>query len=118
MDDIPNCPKCQSDYTYEDGANYICPECSHEWLIHPEETTVDEEAALIVKDANGNLLEDGDDVSVVRDIKVKGSATSIKVGTKIKGIRLCDPVDGHNIDVRVKGFGSLLLKSELVKKSN
>ena len=117
MEDFPKCTQCGSEYTYEFEGNYICPECAYEWskkaLVEDE---IDDE--LIVKDAYGNLLKDGDSVTVVKDIKVKGSATAIKVGVKIKNIHLIKPVDGHNIDVKVKGFGALLLKSELVKKSN
>ena len=112
MSELPKCPKCGSEYTYEDGHMLVCPECAHEWSI--EEEQVEE---LVVKDANGNILQDGDSVVVVKDIKVKGYANSIKVGTKIKNIRCVEPVNGHNIDVNIKGFGQILLKSELVKKS-
>jgi len=118
MDNLPNCIKCGSEYTYEVEGWYICPDCAHEWPKDsmPENMAEDEE--LIVKDANGNLLKDGDSVTVIKDIKVKGASSAIKVGVKIKNIRLIKAVDGHNIDVKVKGFGELLLKSELVKKCN
>ncbi len=108
----PNCPKCNSEYTYEDGTNFVCPECAHEWS-----TSVTEQAseALIVKDANGNLLADGDAVTVIKDLKVKGSSSTLKMGTKVKSIRL---VEGdHNIDCKIDGFGAMKLKSEFVKKA-
>ena len=107
----PNCPKCNSEYTYEDGINYVCPECAYEWST---EETEQESDALIVKDANGNLLADGDTVTVIKDLKVKGSSSTLKIGTKVKGIRL---VEGdHNIDCKIDGFGAMKLKSEFVKK--
>ena len=106
---LPSCPKCNSEYTYEDGAMYVCPECAHEWNDAEPAAESDE---LIVKDANGNLLADGDAVTV---IKVKGSSSMLKIGTKVKGIRL---VEGdHNIDCKIDGFGQMKLKSEFVKKS-
>ncbi len=117
MDDFPKCIKCGSEYTYEVDGIYICPDCAHEWPVHPKEEE-EEEEILVVKDAHGNLLQEGDSVTVVKDISVKGYANSIKVGVKIKNIHLVKPVNGHNIDVKIKGFGSLLLKSELVKKSS
>jgi len=115
MENLPNCPKCGSEYTYEDGSLYICPECAHEWS--KESMQEEEEAGLIVKDANGNTLQDGDDVTVIKDLKVKGSSSGIKVGTKIKGIRLVESNDGHNIDCKVPGVGAIKLKQEFVKKS-
>lgn len=109
---LPSCPKCNSEYTYEDGAMYFCPECAHEWNDAEPTTDSDE---LIVKDAHGNLLADGDSVTVIKDLKVKGSSTPLKIGTKVKGIRL---VEGdHNIDCKIDGFGQMKLKSEFVKKS-
>ncbi len=117
MEDLPNCIQCGSEYTYEADGIYICPDCAHEWLKDPKSED-EEDEELIVKDAHGNILKDGDSVTVIKDIKVKGSSTPIKVGVKIKNIHLVKPVNGHNIDVKIKGFGSLLLKSELVKKSN
>ena len=111
MSDLPNCPKCQSEYTYEDGAMLVCPECGHEWTR--EELAADEEGRLI-KDANGNVLNDGDTVSVIKDLKVKGSSSVVKVGTRVKNIRL---VDGdHDIDCKIDGIGAMKLKSEFVKK--
>jgi protein PhnA len=109
---LPPCPECQSEYTYEDGALYICPECGHEWTQLDD--TGDEDA-LLVKDAFGNLLKDGDSVTVIKDLKVKGSSSSVKVGTKVKNIRL---VEGdHNIDCKIDGIGAMKLKSEFVKKA-
>ncbi|QPQ33453.1 MULTISPECIES: zinc ribbon domain-containing protein YjdM [unclassified Lysinibacillus] len=108
----PNCPKCNSEYTYEDGTNFVCPECAHEWSTS---VTEQESEALIVKDANGNLLADGDAVTVIKDLKVKGSSSTLKMGTKVKSIRL---VEGdHNIDCKIDGFGAMKLKSEFVKKA-
>ncbi len=116
MEELPRCIKCNSEYTYETTEGFACPDCGHEWSKESEPKN-SEEAELIVKDAHGNRLKDGDDVTVIKDIQVKGSSTAIKAGTKIKDIRLVEPVNGHNIDVKIKGFGGLLLKSELVKKS-
>jgi protein PhnA len=113
MENIPNCPKCGSEYTYEDGELYICPECAYEWSKNAE---AEAEEELIVRDANGNILEDGDTVTVIKDLKVKGSSGGIKVGTKIKGIRLVEGSDGHNIDCKVPGVGAIKLKQEFVKK--
>jgi len=113
MEQLPNCPKCGSQYTYEDGELYICPECAYEWSKN--EAAGEEE--LIVKDANGNILQDGDTVTVIKDLKVKGSSDGIKVGTKIKGIRLVEGNDGHNIDCKVPGVGAIKLKQEFVKKA-
>ena len=108
----PNCPKCNSPYTYEDGINYVCPECAHEWSM-----TAEEEEVVVIKDANGNVLQDGDTVTVIKDLKVKGSSSAVKQGTKVKGIRLVpDATDGHNIDCKIDGFGAMGLKSEFVKK--
>ncbi|MBS0635102.1 MAG: alkylphosphonate utilization protein [Verrucomicrobia bacterium] len=113
MEYLPNCPKCSSSYAYEDGSLLICPECGHEWA---KDEPVETEATITIKDAHGNILNDGDSVTVIKDIKVKGASNPIKAGTKIKGIRLIEPVNGHNLDVNIKGFGDMLLKSELVKK--
>lgn len=115
MSQLPNCPKCGSEYTYEDGNLYICPECAHEWSQDAQEVAEDSDT-LIVKDANGTILQDGDDVTVIKDLKVKGSSSGIKVGTKIKGIRLVEGNDGHNIDCKVPGVGAIKLKQEFVKK--
>lgn len=114
MEELPNCPKCKCEYTYEDGSLIICPECAHEWS---KDAVEDDEDVLVVKDANGTLLSDGDDVTVIKDLKVKGSSSGIKVGTKIKGIRLVEGNDGHNIDCKVTGVGAIKLKQEFVKKS-
>lgn len=110
---IPNCPKCNCEYTYEDGEMYICPECAYEWSKH--EVT---ETENIIKDSNGNVLTDGDSVTVIKDLKVKGSSAPIKQGTKIKNIKLVydGADDGHNINCKVDGFGAMGLKSEFVKK--
>ena len=112
MDNLPNCPKCNSEYTYEDGNLFICPECAYEWNSHSESKNNEDE--LIVKDANGNILKDGDSVTIIKDLKVKGASSALKAGTKVKNIRL---VDGdHNIDCKIDGFGAMSLKSEFVKK--
>ena len=112
MIDLPNCPKCNSEYTYEDGSLLVCPECTHEWTLESE--TANSEEEKVVRDANGNILKDGDTVTVIKDLKVKGASTPIKLGTKVKNIRL---VDGdHNIDCKIDGFGAMSLKSEFVKK--
>ncbi|GAB3103059.1 alkylphosphonate utilization protein [Aestuariicella hydrocarbonica] len=113
MSDLPNCPQCSSAYTYEDRNLFVCPECGHEWsAADSAEESADE---LIVKDSNGNLLSDGDTVTVIKDLKVKGSSSVVKVGTKVKNIRL---VEGdHDIDCKVDGIGPMKLKSEFVKKA-
>jgi protein PhnA len=111
MSDLPNCPLCNSEYTYEDGNLLICPECAHEW--YAKET--DDEDALIVKDSNGNLLQDGDTITVIKDLKVKGSSTVVKVGTKVKNIRLVE--GNHDIDCKITGIGPMKLKSVFVKKA-
>ena len=112
MSSFPQCPKCSSEYTYEDGNMYICPECAHEWARDAVEDDADQ---LVVRDANGNLLQDGDTVTVVKGLKIKGSSSMLKVGTKVKGIRL---VEGdHNIDCKIEGIGAMKLKSEFVKKT-
>jgi protein PhnA len=104
---------CGSIYTYEDGDHYVCPECAHEWADGPAIDRTDDK--LVVKDANGTALQDGDTVTIIKDLKVKGSSTALKVGTKVKNIRL---VDGdHNIDCKIDGFGAMQLKSEFVKKA-
>lgn len=111
MSDLPNCPKCNSEYTYADGELLVCPECAHEWI--DGEGAASEETRVI-KDSNGNVLQDGDTVTVIKDLKVKGSSSVVKVGTKVKNIRL---VDGdHDIDCKVPGIGAMKLKSEFVKK--
>lgn len=114
MENYPACPKCGSEYTYQDGNIFICPECAHEWSIDnviTEDTTI--------KDSNGNPLSDGDTVTIIQDLKVKGASNPIKRGTKVKNIRLVDdPVDGHDIDCKIDGFGAMTIKSIYVKKIN
>lgn len=113
MNQLPQCPKCNSEYTYEDGALFVCPECSHEWSR--DTGIADGEEVRVIKDAHGNLLQDGDTVVLIKDLKIKGSSSVIKVGTKVKNIRL---VDGdHDIDCKVDGVGPMMLKSEFVKKA-
>jgi len=112
MSDLPNCPQCSSEFTYEDGDLYICPECSHEWDKNMAGEAADQ--VSVITDANGNVLNDGDTVTVIKDLKVKGSSLVVKVGTKVKNIRL---VDGdHDIDCKIDGIGAMKLKSEFVKK--
>ncbi|MEZ5452070.1 MAG: zinc ribbon domain-containing protein YjdM [Thiothrix sp.] len=112
MSTLPHCPQCNSEYTYADGAMYVCPECGHEWLQDAAAETGSDER--LIKDANGNILQDGDTVTVIKDLKVKGSSLVVKVGTKVKNIRL---VDGdHDIDCKIDGIGAMSLKSEFVKK--
>lgn len=111
MEQLPNCPQCQSSYVYEDGSLLICPECAYEW--DPAQTVVEAEG-IVALDANGNALQDGDTVTVIKDLKVKGFPKDIKQGTKVKNIRI---VEGdHNIDCKIDGFGAMKLKSEFVKK--
>ena len=113
MSGLPSCPKCTSSYVYADRGLYICPECSHEWSKDAAAST-GEDKGLVVRDANGVELKDGDTVTVIKDLKVKGSSTVVKVGTKVKNIRL---VGGdHDIDCKVPGIGPMGLKSEFVKK--
>ena len=113
MEQLPNCPKCNSEYTYEDGELLICPECAHEWTVDATNEHGGDEK--IVKDSNGNVLASGDTVILIKDLKVKGSSQDLKKGTKVKNIRL---VDGdHNIDCKIDGFGAMSLKSEFVKKA-
>jgi len=113
MSDLPNCPKCGSEYTYDDGSLFVCPECAHEWS--KDEDTETNEDVVVFKDSVGNILEDGDTITVIKDLKVKGSSSVVKVGTKVKNIRL---VEGdHDIDCKIDGIGAMKLKSEFVKKS-
>jgi len=112
MQPLPSCPLCNSEYTYEDNGMYICPECAHEWAISAD--AVDDQKR-IVRDAHGNELKDGDSVTVIKDLKVKGASSVVKVGTKVRNIRL---VDGdHDIDCKIEGIGAMQLKSEFVKKA-
>lgn len=114
MNALPPCPACNSEFTYEDGVNLVCPECAHEWSATDASSEKTDEDAVI-KDANGTPLTDGDSVTVIKDLKVKGSSLVVKVGTKVKNIRL---VGGdHDIDCRIDGIGAMKLKSEFVRKA-
>ena len=113
MADLPPCPQCQSSFSYEDRGLLVCPECAHEWT--PGAEAADEEDTKVTRDAVGNVLSDGDTVTVIKDLKVKGSSSVVKVGTKVKNIRL---VSGdHDIDCTIKGIGAMGLKSEFIKKA-
>ena len=117
MSDEQKCPQCRSENVYQDRDLWICPECFHEW--DPAAVNIETEAVsqtLVIKDSNGTVLTDGDTVSVIKDLKVKGSTTGIKSGTKVKNIRLVESSDGHNISCKVEGIGAMFLKSEFVKK--
>lgn len=109
MSEMPKCPKCSSEYVYVDSEMYICPECAYEWSIHAQA-----ESSFVVKDANGNILQNGDSITIIKDLKVKGASSSLKIGTKVKNIRLVD--SDHNIECKIDGFGAMKLKSEFVKK--
>lgn len=113
MSELPPCPECKSEYSYEMGALLVCPECAHEW--NPSEEV--EEQARVIKDSAGNVLSDGDDVTIIKDMKVKGSSNTLKVGTKVRNIRLVDGPGDHDIDAKVDGFGPMNLKSSIVKKA-
>jgi protein PhnA len=113
MSELPPCPECKSEYTYEMGALLVCPECAHEW--NPSEEVG--EKVRIIKDSAGNVLSDGDDVTIIKDMKVKGSSNTLKVGTKVRNIRLVDGPGDHDIDAKVDGFGPMNLKSSIVKKA-
>lgn len=116
MSSLPKCPKCDSEFTYEDGNVYVCPECAHEWS---KELTENAKDPRVVQDAHGNVLQDGDTVTVIKDLKIKGSSLVVKVGTKVKNIRLVDDdhFDGnHDIDCKIEGIGAMQLKSGFVKK--
>lgn len=112
MPQMPPCPQCNSEYVYIDGLMFMCPECAHEW---PTTATADDDDQFVVKDANGAILQDGDTVTIIKDLKIKGSSSVVKVGTKVKNIRLVN--DDHNIDCKVPGVGPMGLKSEFVKKA-
>ncbi|MFI8521734.1 zinc ribbon domain-containing protein YjdM [Streptomyces sp. NPDC085481] len=117
---LPPCPQCAGVYTYEMGALLVCPECGHEWEASGAGASgenTEQATGKVVKDSVGNVLADGDTVTVVRTLKVKGSPTGIKAGTKVRNIRLVDGVDGHDIDCKVDGFGPMQLKSSVVKKA-
>lgn len=110
---LPPCPECKSEYSYEMGELLVCPECAHEW----NPNVVEVETIRVIKDASGNILADGDDVTIVKDMKVKGSSNTLKVGTKVRGIRLVDGPGDHDIEAKVDGFGPMNLKSSIVKKA-
>ncbi len=113
MSTLPACPQCKSEFTYQDAQMFVCPECAHEWARDAVAASAEPEATVL--DANGNVLKDGDTITMIKDLKVKGSSSVLKIGTKVKGIRL---VEGdHNIDCRIEGFGAMKLKSEFVKKA-
>lgn len=114
MNTLPSCPQCKSELTYEDGSgNYACPECGHEWPVKAAETAA--ESVRVYRDASGNVLQDGDTVTVIKDLKPKGSGGVIKQGTKVRNIRLVD--SDHDIDCKIEGFGAMSLKSEFVRKA-
>ena len=112
MSGLPHCPQCNSEFTYEDGSLLICPECAHEWSAGAAQAA---EVQRVWKDAHGNVLQDGDSVTVIKDLKIKGSSAVLKVGTKVKNIRLIE--GDHDIDCKIEGFGSMQLKSEYIKKA-
>jgi len=112
MTTLPKCPKCSSEYTYEDGHNFVCPECAHEW---PKIAAGMIEEVKVFKDAFGTVLNDGDTITVIKDLKIKGSSSVVKVGTKVKNIRLID--GDHDIDCKIDGIGAMQLKTEFVKKA-
>lgn len=113
--DDMKCPKCSSEHAYHDGNLWNCPECAHEW--NGDEATSAEADETVILDANGNPLADGDSVTVIKDLKVKGSSLVVKGGTKVKSIRLTDGANGHNIACKIDGIGAMDLKSEFVKKA-
>ncbi|MFM6940752.1 MAG: zinc ribbon domain-containing protein YjdM [Candidatus Planktophila sp.] len=110
---LPPCPECKSEYSYELGELLICPECAHEW--NPHDVAVED--AQVIKDASGNVLADGDDVTIIKDMKVKGSSNILKVGTKVRSIRLVAGPGDHDIEAKVDGFGPMNLKSSIVRKA-
>lgn len=112
MSTLPACPQCNSGFTYEDGNNFVCPECAHEWSR--EAAGPAEAAAKVYRDSAGNVLQDGDTVTVIKDLKLKGSSGVVKMGTKVKNIRLVDR--DHDIDCKIDGFGAMSLKTEFVRK--
>ena len=114
MTALPPCPKCNSTFTYEDGALLVCPECAHEWSAQAQDSAAAGDSARVYKDASGTVLQDGDTVTVIKDLKLKGSGGTVKMGTKVKNIRLVD--SDHDIDCKIEGFGAMSLKTEFVKK--
>jgi protein PhnA len=116
MDNTPKCPKCASEFTYAEGDNFVCPDCGHEWSKHDAVApVVDENAPKVFKDAHGAILQDGDTVTLIKDLKLKGAARDLKAGTKVKNIRLTD--GDHDIDCKIEGIGAVQLKTCFVKKS-
>ena len=115
MSELPACPECKSEFSYEMGALLVCPECAHEW--NATEVNLQEDGPRVIKDSAGNVLADGDTVTIIKDMKVKGSSTTLKVGTKVRNIRLVDGPGDHDIDAKVDGFGPMNLKSSIVKKA-
>jgi len=115
-DSLPPCPKCASTFTWQDRELLSCPECGHEWSPGAAVPAAEAETARVVKDANGNVLSDGDTVTVIKDLDVRGATSKLKVGTKVRNIRI---VDGdHDIDCKIDGFGAMQLKSSMVRKVN
>jgi protein PhnA len=115
MSELPACPECTSEFSYEMGALLVCPECAHEWSA--TDMPIAEDGPRVIKDSAGNILADGDTVTIIKDMKVKGSSTTLKVGTKVRNIRLVDGPGDHDIDAKVDGFGPMNLKSSIVKKA-
>ena len=111
MSALPPCPQCNSGFTYEDGSNFVCPECGHEWQV---QAAAGQDVAKVYRDASGNVLQDGDTVTVIKDLKLKGGGGTVKMGTKVKNIRLVD--SDHDIDCKIDGFGAMSLKTDFVKK--
>lgn len=114
---MESCPKCKCEDTYQDGLLWICPICSHEWIQAQQAESNESSPDSAIRDANGNVLSDGDSVIVLKDLKIKGASSSVKGGTKVRNIRLHDAGDGHNISCKIDGLGSINLKSEFVRKS-
>lgn len=112
-----NCPKCNSENTYEDGNLWVCPTCPHEWSIHAKQEEKEPEPDGLTRDAFGTVLNDGDAITVIKELKIKGSSSVVKVGTKVKSIRISDQGDGHDIACKIDGIGAINLKSEFVKKA-
>jgi protein PhnA len=113
-ENLPICPICSCEYTYELGSKLVCPECAHEW--EPTAAEAEDTQIRAIKDSAGNVLSDGDTVTIIKDLKIKGNSAAVKVGTKVKNIRLIAAVDGHDIDAKVDGFGAMYLKSSIVRK--
>jgi protein PhnA len=113
MSSLPSCPKCQYEYTYEEGDQFVCPDCGNRWSAVAQTAAIEE--GFVVRDANGSILVDGDSVVLIKELKVKGAPSALKAGTKVKNIRLVD--SDHNIDCKIDGFGAMALKSEFVRKA-